>query len=86
MAWWHFSRAAASRTDVPLVYEAMPEGDLVGRKLGRPAEADASFFGGFAPGAGPLMDERALEFRDTGEHRQDHPARRRGSVGPGLGE
>ncbi len=40
-----------------LVYEAMPEGDLVGRKLGWAAEADASFLGGFAAGAGPLMDK-----------------------------
>jgi len=51
-----------------LVYEAMPEGDLVGRKLGWAAEADASFLGSFASRAGPLMDEGPLKLRDPGEH------------------
>ena len=60
------------------VYKAMPEGDLVGRKLGRAAEADASFLGGVASRAGSLMNERPLELGDAGEDRQDHPARRRG--------
>ncbi len=46
-----------------LVYQAMAEGDLVGRKLGRPTEADAAFLGCVAPGAGPLMNERPLELR-----------------------
>ena len=64
----------------------MPEGDLVSRKLGWAAKADASFLGGLAPGAGPLMNERPLELRDSGEHGQDHPAGRRGGVGPGLGQ
>ena len=28
-----------------LIYEAMPQGDLVGRTFGRPAEADTSLLG-----------------------------------------
>ena len=51
-----------------LINEAMPEGDLVSRKLGWAAEADASYLGGFTAAAGPLMDKRPLELGDAGEH------------------
>ena len=69
-----------------LIHEAMPEGDLIGSKLGWATEADAAFLGGLAPGAGPLVDEGPLELGDAGEHGQDHSACGRGGVGPGLGE
>ena len=65
---------------------ALTQSDLIGCKLGRPAEPHTSSHGRDPAAAGALMDQRALELGDAGEHRQHHAARGRRRVCPRLGQ
>jgi len=66
--------------------ETLSERDLVRSELGLTPELHAARHGCRAAGTGTLVDQLALELRDAGEHGEHHASRRRGRVGPGLGE
>ena len=68
------------------VNETPSERDLICRERPRPPKAHATLLRLSPPRARALVDQRSLELGDAGEHRQYHPARRRGRIGPGLGE
>jgi hypothetical protein len=62
---------------------------LVTTPAKRPTEPDTPLLGRLALGADPLIDQRALELGDAGEHGQDHPARGEvvsAMVPPGSGD
>lgn len=78
---------AGDRADgSPLSHQALRQSDLIGFQLCRPAETHSPLHGGDPARAGPLLDQRALELRDAGEHSEHHAPGRGQRVSAGLAQ